>query len=409
MTVHARLRKPEEIQIGDAYRFEVEVSEPLVRSFAETSGDFNPLHVDAAYARSAGYRSMVAHGALQTAWVSQAVGMWLIGVKCLVRKIQSTFTAPLIYPTRVAVESTLQDWNIQHGVGMASIVIRSATSDETFSRHIVEVGIHGGGKQPETPHTRPKESSVTPPRSGRPVVLLTGATSGLLRSLTHHLSRDYDLIVIGRNPESTRGLQEEFPQPGIQSMSLDLLHDCDLLSEKLDSLVQNRTVWGVIHGASLPILQDSILEIDSPRLKDEWTMTGVVPVRLAQWMGRHAGADGGRIILIGSEATKLLPKLNSFPKSHLYGMGKRLLRETGRCLAQELASRKITVNMVHPAQMPLGMNAGVSPSTLRMWEAENPMKRLCQPADLETTIQFFLSEQSGFISGQELYLNGGRF
>jgi len=113
--------------------------------------------------------------------------------------------------------------------------------------------------------------------------------------------------------------------------------------------------------------------------------------------------------MIGSESTKLLPQLHALPRAHLYGLGKRFLRETSHVLAQELAPRKITVNTLHPGPVPRGMNAGMSPSGIRMLEAENPMKRLCNDSDLAAAIFFFLGEESGYISGQDLYLNGGRF
>ena len=137
-------------------------------------------------------------------------------------------------------------------------------------------------------------------------------------------------------------------------------------------------------------------------------MTGVIPIQLARLLKNRAGDDGGRLILVGSESTRFLPKLHSLPREHLYGIGKRLLRETARALAQELAGDKITVNLIHPGPMPVGLNAGMSPSMLKMMAAENPMKRLCDGADLEAAARFFLDQKTSYISGQELYLNGGR-
>src|SRR5438874_2174206 len=79
MALEAKTRQPEDIHSGDKHRFEIEVDLALVTAFAQLSGDFNPLHVNPDFARSVGYKTGVAHGALQVAWASQAAGMWLIG------------------------------------------------------------------------------------------------------------------------------------------------------------------------------------------------------------------------------------------------------------------------------------------------------------------------------------------
>lgn len=408
MLNQAKLRAPESIRTGDQHRFELVVDEALVHRFAELSGDFNPLHVEAAYAQSIGYRSAVAHGALQTAWVSQALGMWIIGVRCLIRKIQSTFSSPLLYPAKVAIESRITSWTPQIGSGQVLVRVLNSETGETFSEHKVEAAVHQEPsvlKASTTAHVA--AVSVANP-SGRKLLVVTGGSSGVLRPVIAALQDSFDLILLGRQgialkaPENSQGVRTQF-------LEIDLLAEENSIESRLAEALEGRSVWGILHGAALPVLKESILKIESERFLQECAISGVVPIRLADWLCAHSASEGARMVFIGSEATKPLPTLNSFPRSHLYAIGKRLLRETGRSLAQELASRKITVNLLHPGVMASGMNAGTSPATIRMWEAENPMKRLCGSSDLETALRFFLSSESSYVTGQELYLNGGRF
>ena len=53
------------------------MTEADVLDFARTSGDFNPLHVDAAYAGRTTFRGRIAHGAYQVGLASALVGMYL--------------------------------------------------------------------------------------------------------------------------------------------------------------------------------------------------------------------------------------------------------------------------------------------------------------------------------------------
>ena len=50
-----------------------------IDAFAECSGDRNPLHLDAAYARSLGYADRIAHGMLLASWVSAVIASDLPG------------------------------------------------------------------------------------------------------------------------------------------------------------------------------------------------------------------------------------------------------------------------------------------------------------------------------------------
>jgi NAD(P)-dependent dehydrogenase (short-subunit alcohol dehydrogenase family) len=232
----------------------------------------------------------------------------------------------------------------------------------------------------------------------------------MLRHLAVRLVENFDVILVGRHEAMLKGVVADAGNPaGLGFVALDLVKEADRLDARLEELLPEGRFWGIVHGASLPILQQSILDATPARLAEEWAMTATVPIRLAQWLRQRTGEQGGRILMIGSESAKLLPQLHALPRTHLYGLGKRMLRETARVLAQELAAKKITVNTIHPGPIPQGMNAGMSPTSIRMLEAENPMKRLCDAADLSAAVLYFLGEQSGYVSGQDLYLNGGRF
>ncbi len=65
------------LRVGLAAEFERDISEADVFEFARCSGDLNPLHTDAEYARSTNLGARVVHGAYQVALASAMAGMYL--------------------------------------------------------------------------------------------------------------------------------------------------------------------------------------------------------------------------------------------------------------------------------------------------------------------------------------------
>ena len=67
------------IRIGDTYSMEKCISEDLVTSFADLSGDYNPVHMDEKYCSDHGLGSRIAHGMLVLSYLSAIIGMHLPG------------------------------------------------------------------------------------------------------------------------------------------------------------------------------------------------------------------------------------------------------------------------------------------------------------------------------------------
>lgn len=70
----------EQLAIGDDARFSKTVTETDIAFFAAISGDFNPVHVDAEFAKASRFGGRVAHGPLTLALAAGVLGMHLPGV-----------------------------------------------------------------------------------------------------------------------------------------------------------------------------------------------------------------------------------------------------------------------------------------------------------------------------------------
>ncbi|HUW13523.1 MAG TPA: MaoC family dehydratase [Anaerolineae bacterium] len=84
-----------DFQIGEQATFSKTVSESDVMTFAALIGDFNPLHVDAEYARQSRFGQRIAHGMLAAGLISAALGNKLPGTGAIYLSQQLEFLAPV--------------------------------------------------------------------------------------------------------------------------------------------------------------------------------------------------------------------------------------------------------------------------------------------------------------------------
>lgn len=80
-----------------------------------------------------------------------------------------------------------------------------------------------------------------------------------------------------------------------------------------------------------------------------------------------------------------------------------------KTLAQELASRGITVNAVTPGFIETDMTAVLSDEVKEKMLGAIPLKRFGQPADIAAAVGFLASEGASYITGHALKVNGGMY
>jgi 3-hydroxybutyryl-CoA dehydratase len=87
--------KFEELTVGKSAEFSRTISESDVMTFAEVTGDFNPVHVDEAAAAKTRFGGRIAHGILSAGLVSAAIGNKLPGAGSIYLAQTLRFTLPV--------------------------------------------------------------------------------------------------------------------------------------------------------------------------------------------------------------------------------------------------------------------------------------------------------------------------
>lgn len=92
-----------ELSIGDAASFRKTISESDVYLFAGITGDLNPVHVDAEFAKTTPFGARVAHGPLTFALCAGLLGTELPGVGTIAVTNEVTYEAPVYIGDTIAV------------------------------------------------------------------------------------------------------------------------------------------------------------------------------------------------------------------------------------------------------------------------------------------------------------------
>jgi 3-hydroxybutyryl-CoA dehydratase len=92
-----------ELTIGDAAESRKTISESDVYLFAGVTGDFNPLHVDAEYAKTTPFGARVAHGPLTFSLCAGLLGTELPGLGTVAVSNQIEYLAPVYIGDTIAV------------------------------------------------------------------------------------------------------------------------------------------------------------------------------------------------------------------------------------------------------------------------------------------------------------------
>lgn len=237
-------------------------------------------------------------------------------------------------------------------------------------------------------------------------VFLTGSTAGIGEALAITLSQQYNIVLSGRNTEKLEVLKSKCStENSVYILPLDL-SDTDNLEKNISSFINEKqlTVEKFVHCAGF--MKMVPLKLVSHDLMLETFKTNVFSANTIIKLLTNKKANNSalnNVVLISSNISNRGAKAMS-----TYGASKAALDGLMRSLAVELAP-KVRINSVLPG-------AVVTEMTKSIFENEEVSQRMSAqyplgiglPNDIAEAVSFLLSEESRWITGQQLTVDGGR-
>jgi len=112
-----------------------------IDAFATLTGDVNPLHMDARFARESGFDRRVAHGMLLCGYVSRIFGMQLPGTRCLIHSVRANFAAPAYEGDTIEVKVTIVQASQALGALVAQFSIVNVATGKQLVRGQAQLGL----------------------------------------------------------------------------------------------------------------------------------------------------------------------------------------------------------------------------------------------------------------------------
>ncbi|MGW3957948.1 SDR family oxidoreductase [Streptomyces sp. NPDC004752] len=243
-----------------------------------------------------------------------------------------------------------------------------------------------------------------PEPSGK-VALVTGASRGIGYGVAEALVARGDRVCItGRGEDALKEAVERLGSDRVVAVAgkaHDLAHQAEAVERTMDAF--GRVDFLVNNAGTNPVFGPMAdLDLDVARKVFETNVISALGLAQKTWYAWQQD-NGGAIVNIASVAG-LAPS----PFIGAYGVSKAAMINLTQQLAHEFAPR-VRVNAIAPAVVKTGFAKALYEGREAEVAAAYPLGRLGVPSDIGGAVAFLTSEQSDWITGQTLVVDGGIF
>ena len=385
------------IKVGERRSLTKTVTKADVQRFVEMTGDDNPLHVDADYARGTPFKDVVVHGMLGASFISTVIGTRLPGPGALWVSQQMDFLLPVRLGDELTVScEVLKKHDGERLLELETVIINQHGQRVLTGRGKVRLLAEPAGK-----------AAVAVPEKCR-VALVTGGAGGIGQAICKRLAADGFAVIVNyaSRLQPAASVVARIMETGGRAIAIQADVATEAGVEKLYEAAVNEFggVGVLVNNASLHVNAKPFASANWADAQQHLDVQAKASFLLAQRCAPGMAANKwGRIINITSQVTHALPT----PGWLGYTLGKAALAALTRSLAVELGPLGITVNAVAPGMTDTRLIGSIPEKVQLMTARQTPMRRLAVPDDVAATVAYLVSDAGSFVTGQELHVNGG--
>ena len=239
--------------------------------------------------------------------------------------------------------------------------------------------------------------------SQRKTVLVTGGSGGIGEGICRKLGEDHNVIVhFNSNSEAAQRICHELKSVGNNAATIQAnLTDEQAVTSMFDQAIEQ---FGEIHAvvanagnSNFGPISDSSVD-DFRKLIDVNVIGSYLTIRAAA----KRVSQGGKIVFVSSQ-------LSERPRATtgLYSACKAAIDAMIISMSHELGDRGICINAVRPGATEPGMFAASSEERKEYFSSLSPFNRLGSPSDIAGVVQFLISDEASWMTGQHLRADGG--
>jgi len=237
------------------------------------------------------------------------------------------------------------------------------------------------------------------------IALVTGGSRGIGSAICKGLSTNHKVIIgYSNSKEEAKKLEESINSNGGNAMSVKVdVSDKNSINSAFEEIEESYGIVEVLVN-NAGITKDNIL----PRMKDsEWddvlqtNLTGsyLTTQRAIKNMMKN---KWGRIIFISS-----VVGISGNQGQANYAASKAGLIGLAKSVSKEMGARNITSNVIAPGYIETDMTSFLSEENKENIIEQLSIKRIGKPEDISNVVSFLSSEESEYITGQVISVDGG--
>jgi 3-oxoacyl-[acyl-carrier protein] reductase len=238
------------------------------------------------------------------------------------------------------------------------------------------------------------------------VALVTGASRGIGRAIATRLAAQGATVVAAARGQNAAGTVDAIVAAGgkAEVATADVADAAAIEALVAGTLERHGRIDILVNNAG--ITKDQLML----RMKrEDWDLVLATNLTAAFALTQAVlkpmiRQKGGRIICISS----VVGQAGNAGQAN-YAASKAGLIGFAKSIAQEVASRNITVNVVAPGLIDTDMTRAITGNAHEEWASKIPLKRLGTPDDIASAVCFLASDEAAYIPGQVLAVNGGMY